>query len=114
MLRQYRAEGRRFDVVILDPPKFAHSQAQVERAARGYKDINLLGMQLLRPGGVLATFSCSGLVSADLFQKIVFGAAVDARRDAQIVERLGQSPDHPVLLTFPEGEYLKGLICRVW
>jgi 23S rRNA (cytosine1962-C5)-methyltransferase len=114
VLRQYRAEARRFDVVVLDPPKFAHSQAQVERAARGYKDINLLGMQLLRPGGVLATFSCSGLVSADLFQKIIFGAAVDARRDAQIVERLGQSPDHPVLLTFPEGEYLKGLICRVW
>jgi 23S rRNA (cytosine1962-C5)-methyltransferase len=114
VLRQYRAEGRRFDVVILDPPKFAHSQAQVERAARGYKDINLLAMQLLRPGGVLATFSCSGLVSTDLFQKIVFGASVDARRDAQIIERLGQSPDHPVLLTFPESEYLKGLICRVW
>ncbi len=114
VLRQYRAEGRRFDVIILDPPKFAHSQAQVERAARGYKDINLLGMQLLRPGGLLATFSCSGLVSIDLFQKIVFGAAVDARRDAQIIERLGQSPDHPVLLTFPESEYLKGLICRVW
>jgi 23S rRNA (cytosine1962-C5)-methyltransferase len=114
VLRQYRAEGRRFDLVVLDPPKFAHSQAQVERAARGYKDINLLGMQLLRPGGVLATFSCSGLVSADLFQKIVFGAAVDARRDAQIVERLSQSPDHPVLLTFPESDYLKGLICRVW
>jgi 23S rRNA (cytosine1962-C5)-methyltransferase len=114
VLRQYRAEGRRFDVVVLDPPKFAHSQGQVERAARGYKDINLLGMQLLRPGGVLATFSCSGLVSADLFQKIVFGAAVDARRDAQILERLTQSPDHPVLLTFPESEYLKGLICRVW
>lgn len=114
VLRQYRAEERRFDVVILDPPKFAHSQGQVERAARGYKDINLLGMQLLRPGGILATFSCSGLVSSDLFQKIVFGAAVDARRDAQIVERLSQSPDHPVLLTFPESEYLKGLICRVW
>ncbi len=114
MLRQYRAEGRQFDMVVLDPPKFAHSQAQVERAARGYKDINLLGMQLLRPGGVLATFSCSGLVSADLFQKIVFGAAVDARRDAQIVERLTQAPDHPILLTFPESDYLKGLICRVW
>lgn len=114
VLRQYRAEERRFDVVVLDPPKFAHSQGQVERAARGYKDINLLGMQLLRPGGILATFSCSGLVSSDLFQKIVFGAAVDARRDAQILERLSQSPDHPVLLTFPEGDYLKGLICRVW
>jgi 23S rRNA (cytosine1962-C5)-methyltransferase len=114
ILRQYRAEGRSFDAIILDPPKFAHSQPQVERAARGYKDINLLAMQLLRPGGTLATFSCSGLVSADLFQKIVFGAAVDARRTVQIVERLAQGPDHPVLLTFPESEYLKGLLCRVW
>ena len=113
LLRQYRYEGRQFDVVILDPPKFAHAQNQVERAARGYKDINLIAMQILRPGGVLATFSCSGLVSADLFQKIVFGAALDAGRDVQVVERLTQSPDHPVLLTFPEGEYLKGLICRV-
>jgi len=113
LLRQYRHEGRQFDVVILDPPKFAHGQGQLERATRGYKDINLIAMQILRPGGVLATFSCSGLVSADLFQKIVFGAALDARRDVQIVERLAQSPDHPVLLTFPEGEYLKGLICRV-
>ncbi len=114
ILRQFRAAGRRFDVIILDPPKFAHSQAQVERAARGYKDINLLALQLLRPGGLLATFSCSGLVSADLFQKIVFGAALDARRDAQIVERFTQAPDHPVLLSFPESEYLKGLLCRVW
>jgi 23S rRNA (cytosine1962-C5)-methyltransferase len=113
ILRQYRHEGRTFDVIILDPPKFAHSQAQVERATRGYKDINLIAMQILRPGGMLATFSCSGLVSADLFQKVIFGAAVDARRDVQIVERLTQSPDHPVLLSFPEGEYLKGLICRV-
>jgi 23S rRNA (cytosine1962-C5)-methyltransferase len=113
LLRQYRYEGRQFDVVILDPPKFAHAQGQLERATRGYKDINLIAMQLLRPGGVLATFSCSGLVSADLFQKVVFGAALDAQRDVQIVERLTQAPDHPTLLTFPEGEYLKGLICRV-
>lgn len=114
LLRQYRHEGRQFDLVILDPPKFAHAHGQLERAARGYKDINLIAMQILRPGGTLATFSCSGLVSADLFQKIVFGAAIDARRDAQVIERLTQAPDHPVLLTFPEGEYLKGLICRVW
>jgi 23S rRNA (cytosine1962-C5)-methyltransferase len=114
ILRQYRTEGRTFDVVILDPPKFAHSQGQIERATRGYKDINLIAMQILRPGGVLATFSCSGLISADLFQKVAFGAALDAQRDVQIIERLGQSPDHPVLLSFPEGEYLKGLICRVW
>ena len=113
-LRRLRAEERRFDVVILDPPKFVQARAQLERGCRGYKDINLLAMQLLRPGGVLATFSCSGLVSADLFQKVVFGAAVDARRDVQIVERLGQGADHPVLLTFPESEYLKGLVCRVW
>jgi 23S rRNA (cytosine1962-C5)-methyltransferase len=114
VLRAYRQEERRFDLIVLDPPKFAHSQAQVDRAARGYKDLNLLACQLLRPGGTLATFSCSGLVSSDLFQKIVFGAALDARRDAQIVERLGHAPDHPVLLSFPEGEYLKGLVCRVW
>jgi 23S rRNA (cytosine1962-C5)-methyltransferase len=113
-LRQYRYEGRQFDVVILDPPKFAHAQGQLERATRGYKDINLIAMQILRPGGVLGTFSCSGLVSADLFQKVVFGAALDAGRDVQVIERLTQAPDHPVLLTFPEGEYLKGLICRVW
>jgi 23S rRNA (cytosine1962-C5)-methyltransferase len=114
VLRDWRAAGERFDVVILDPPKFAHSQQQVDRAARAYKDINLLGMHLLRPGGVLATFSCSGLVSADLFQKILFGASVDAGRDVQVIERLSQGPDHPVLLSFPEGEYLKGLVCRVW
>ncbi len=113
-LRRFRTEGRIFDVVVLDPPKFAHSQAEVSRAARGYKDINLLAMQLLSPGGILATFSCSGLVSADLFQKIVFGAAVDAGRDVQVLERLAQGPDHPILLTFPQSEYLKGLICRAW
>jgi 23S rRNA (cytosine1962-C5)-methyltransferase len=114
LLRQYRYEERRFDLIILDPPKFAHAQGQIERATRGYKDINLIAMQLLRPGGILATFSCSGLVSTDLFQKVVFGAALDARRDVQVIERLTQAPDHPLLLTFPEGEYLKGLICRVW
>ncbi|MBA3947486.1 MAG: class I SAM-dependent rRNA methyltransferase, partial [Herpetosiphonaceae bacterium] len=113
-LRRMRAEERRFDVIILDPPKFAANAAQVERACRGYKDINLLAMGLLRPGGILATFSCSGLVSADLFQKVVFGASVDAARDVQILEQLSQAPDHPVLLSFPESSYLKGLLCRVW
>jgi 23S rRNA (cytosine1962-C5)-methyltransferase len=83
-------------------------------ASRGYKDVNLLALQLLRPGGLLATFSCSGLVSADLFQKIVFGASVDAGRDVQILEGWQQAPDHPVLLSFPESAYLKGLLCRVW
>jgi 23S rRNA (cytosine1962-C5)-methyltransferase len=83
-------------------------------ATRGYKDINLLALQLLRSGGILVTFSCSGRVSADLFQKVVFGASVDAGRHAQILEWLAQAPDHPVLLTFPESAYLKGLLCRVW
>jgi 23S rRNA (cytosine1962-C5)-methyltransferase len=114
VLRRYRDEQRTFDLAILDPPKFATSQAQVMDASRGYKDVNLLALQLLRPGGLLITFSCSGLVSADLFQKIVFGASVDAGRDVQIVERLAQGADHPVLLTFPESAYLKGFVCRVW
>jgi len=113
VLRGYRTQERRFDVVVLDPPKFAHSGREVKRAARAYKDVNLLAFQLLRPGGALFTFSCSGAVSADLFQKIVFGAALDAGRDAQIVGHLAQGADHPVALTFPEGAYLKGLICRV-
>ena len=112
--RALKKAGARFDLIILDPPKFAHSARQVENAARGYKDINLLAFQLLRQGGVLATFSCSGAISSDLFQKIVFAAAVDARCDAQIVRWLAQASDHPVALTFPEGAYLKGLLCRVW
>ena len=112
VLRGYRTQGRRFDVVVLDPPKFAHTSREVRRASRAYKDVNLLALQLLRPGGVLFTFSCSGAISADLFQKIVFGAAVDAERDAQIVGYLAQGADHPVALTFPEGAYLKGLIVR--
>lgn len=114
VLRYYREEGEQFDVIILDPPKFAHTQGGVERATRGYKDLNWLALRLLRPGGLLMTFSCSGLVSADLFQKVVFGAAVDAGREAQILQHLGQAPDHPILLTFPESAYLKGLLCRVW
>jgi 23S rRNA (cytosine1962-C5)-methyltransferase len=113
LLREYRDAEREFDLIILDPPKFAHSARQVEKASRGYKDINLLAFQLLRPGGLLVTFSCSGQVSPDLFQKIVFGASVDARVQAQIIGWLAQPEDHPVLLSFPEGRYLKGLICRV-
>ncbi len=110
VLRHYRDNGRQFDLIILDPPKFAHSQRDVERAARGYKDLNWLALRLLRPGGLLATFSCSGLVSTDLFQKILFGAALDAQRPAQILYHLSQAPDHPILLTFPESAYLKGLV----
>ena len=112
-LRAFRDQGRQFDLIILDPPKFAHSQRQIEHAARGYKDINLLALQLLRPGGQLMTFSCSGLIGPDLFQKIIFGASLDAGRPAQIVRWLGQAEDHPVLLSFPEGRYLKGLVCVV-
>jgi 23S rRNA (cytosine1962-C5)-methyltransferase len=114
VLRQYRAEGRSFDLIVLDPPKFAYSQSQVQAACRGYKDINLLAMQMLRPGDILFTFSCSGLISPELFQKVVFGASVDAGRDVQIIEKLSQGFDHPILLSFPESEYLKGFICRVW
>jgi 23S rRNA (cytosine1962-C5)-methyltransferase len=112
-LRALREGGRAFDLVVLDPPKFVHSADQVAAGSRGYKDINLLGTALVRPGGVLATFSCSGHVDAALFQKIIAGAVLDAGRDAQIIERLSQPPDHPVATEFPEAEYLKGLILRV-
>jgi 23S rRNA (cytosine1962-C5)-methyltransferase len=113
VLRELHSQKRTFNIVILDPPKFAFTQKDVKSAARGYKDINMQAMRLLNPGGLLFTFSCSGAISADLFQKIVFGAALDVKRDAQIVGRMTQSSDHPVALTFPEGEYLKGLVCRV-
>ena len=112
LLRKFRDEGRSFDLIVLDPPKFAPTAAQAEKAARGYKDINLLGFKLLRPGGLLVTFSCSGGVEAALFQKIVAAAALDAGVEAQIVEHLAQGPDHPVAINFPEGAYLKGLVCR--
>lgn len=112
-LRTLRDQGRKFDLIILDPPKFAPTAAFAEKAARGYKDINLLGFKLLRPGGLLFTYSCSGGISEDLFQKIIAGAALDAGVDAQIVHHLHASADHPVLLSFPEGAYLKGLVLRV-
>jgi len=113
VLREYRDTGRTFDLIILDPPKFAYSQHQVEAACRGYKDINLLAMRIIAPGGILFTFSCSSLVSPDLFQKVIFGASIDAGRDVQIVVKLSQASDHPILLAFPESEYLKGFVCRV-
>lgn len=112
VLRTLRDQSKRFDLIILDPPKFAPTAKFSERAARGYKDINLLAFKLLRPGGLLATFSCSGGISAELFQKIVAGAALDAGVNAQIVEQFAAAPDHPVVLNFPEGAYLKGLLCR--
>jgi 23S rRNA (cytosine1962-C5)-methyltransferase len=109
-LRTYRDSRRSFDVIILDPPKFAATAAHAERAARGYKDINLLALKLLREGGLLATFSCSGGIDAGLFQQIVASAAQDAGVDVQIVDRLHQAPDHPVNSSYPEGAYLKGLV----
>ena len=111
-LRVFRKEGRKFDLIVLDPPKFAPSAAHADRAARAYKDINLLGFRLLNPGGYLLTYSCSGGIGLELFQKIVAGAAVDAGRDARILQRLSAGPDHPVALHFPEGEYLKGLLVQ--
>ena len=109
-LRQLRDRASAFDLVVLDPPKFAPTAAQAHNAARAYKDINLLALKLLRPAGLLATFSCSGGVPAQLFQSIVAGAAVDAGAEARIIERFSAAADHPVALEFPEGEYLKGLL----
>lgn len=112
LLRKFRDQARSFDLIVLDPPKFAPTISQAEKASRAYKDINLLAIKLLKPGGILVTFSCSGGISRDLFQKIVAGAALDASVDLRIIDQLSQSPDHPVLTSFPEGFYLKGLICQ--
>ncbi|MBV8032820.1 MAG: class I SAM-dependent methyltransferase [Betaproteobacteria bacterium] len=109
-LRTLRDKNRKFDLIVLDPPKFAPTASQAKNAARAYKDINLLAFKLLAPGGLLATFSCSGGVPAELFQSIVAGAALDAGVQAKVIERLGAAPDHPIALEFPEGEYLKGLL----
>ena len=109
-LRQFIKDGVTFDAIVLDPPKFAPTAAHAERAARAYKDINRLALNILEPGGVLFTYSCSGGISADLFHKIVAGAGLDAGVDAFITERMGGAPDHPMTVTFPEGEYLKGLV----
>lgn len=112
-LRDNDTDNPQYDLVILDPPKFAHNKRQVDRASRGYKDINLNGLRRVKAGGYLMTFSCSGAVSRELFQKIVFGALADSGRQAQIIQQLGASHDHPIALTFPEGAYLKGLLLRV-
>ncbi len=111
-LRKLRDRGAQFDLIVLDPPKFAPTAAHAGRAARAYKDVNLWALKLLRPGGLLATFSCSGGIDAELFRKIVAGAAQDAGADASVIGRFGASADHPVALAFPEGEYLKGLLIR--
>ncbi|MDR6859339.1 class I SAM-dependent methyltransferase [Variovorax guangxiensis] len=109
-LRRFLDEGRSFDAIVLDPPKFAPTVAHAERAARAYKDLNRLALKLLEPGGVLLTFSCSGGIGPDLFHKIVASAGIDAGVDGYISERLGAAPDHPMTIEFPEGEYLKGLV----
>ena len=113
VLRKFRDERKSFDVIVLDPPKFAESASQVQKASKGYKDINLLAIKLLNPGGILFTFSCSGHITPDLFQKIVAGAAIDSGREVKMIKQLSQSPDHPVSLNFPEGHYLKGMICYI-
>ncbi|MDQ7030012.1 MAG: class I SAM-dependent methyltransferase [Ardenticatenia bacterium] len=112
-LRRLRDRGEHFDFIVLDPPKFARHAGQVDSAARGYKDINWLAFRLLAPGGLLMTFSCSGAISSDLFWKIVFGAALDAGVRVRVMRWLHQAPDHTISLHFPEGVYLKGLLCRV-
>jgi 23S rRNA (cytosine1962-C5)-methyltransferase len=111
-LRRFRDEARSFDLIILDPPRFVNNPAQLEKGMRAYKDINLLALKLLRPGGVLATFSCSGWVTGEQLNLALSWAATDARRDVQVLETLAQPPDHPVLVSFPEGAYLHGLIAR--
>lgn len=113
VLRNYHNQQQQFDMVILDPPKFVDSKASLKRACRGYKDINMFGIHAVKPGGILLTFSCSGLMEQSLFQKIVADAALDAGRRVQILEHLSQAPDHPVGLNYPEGYYLKGLVCVV-
>lgn len=112
-LRKLRDTNKQFDVIILDPPKFAESVSQIEKASRGYKDINLLALKLLKKNGVLFTFSCSGHIVPELFNKIIADAATDAGREVHILKYLTQSPDHAMLTSFPEGLYLKGLVCKV-
>ncbi|MDN6089719.1 MAG: 23S rRNA (cytosine(1962)-C(5))-methyltransferase RlmI [Enterobacterales bacterium] len=113
LLRKYRDEGRKFDLIIMDPPKFVENKSQLAGACRGYKDINMLAMNLLNSGGILLSFSCSGLMPIELFQKILADAAIDAGRDVQFIEQYRQAADHPVIASYPEGLYLKGFACRV-
>jgi 23S rRNA (cytosine1962-C5)-methyltransferase len=113
VLRTLQSEHKTFDHIVLDPPKFVDAKSNINSGCRGYKDINLQAFKLLKSGGVLSTFSCSGLVSAELFQKVVADAALDAGKDIQIIKHLEQSADHPVATNYPEGFYLKGLVCRV-
>ncbi|AWB67809.1 23S rRNA (cytosine(1962)-C(5))-methyltransferase RlmI [Saccharobesus litoralis] len=113
LLRKYKEQGKRFDTIVMDPPKFVENKNQLKGACRGYKDINMLAFQLLNPGGTLLTFSCSGLMEESLFQKIIADAALDAGREGKIIEKLSQAKDHPIGLAYPEGFYLKGLVVSV-
>ncbi len=112
-LRVFKEEGKKFDIVVLDPPKYAPSRSALDRAARAYKDLNRLGMLLLEKGGILATYSCSGAVDMETFKQIIAWAALDAGKEVQIIKQFHQPEDHPVRVSFPEGEYLKGLLLRV-
>ena len=112
-LRVFKEEGKKFDIIVLDPPKYAPSRSALDRAARAYKDLNRLGMLLLEKGGLLATYSCSGAVDMETFKQIIAWAALDAGREVQILKQFNQPEDHPVRVSFPEGEYLKGLLLRV-
>lgn len=114
LIRKYREEGKTFDVIIMDPPKFAESKAQLRGACRGYKDINMIAMQLLNPGGLLLSFSCSGLMEPTLFQKILADAALDANREMVFIEKLSQAQDHIISSVYPEGYYLKGFVSQVF
>jgi 23S rRNA (cytosine1962-C5)-methyltransferase len=113
-LRKFRDEGEKFDIIVLDPPKYAPSRSALDRASRAYKDLNRLGMQLLNSGGLLATFSCSGAMDMETFKQVLAWAALDAGKQVQFIYQFHQPEDHPVRASFPEGEYLKGLLCRVW
>jgi 23S rRNA (cytosine1962-C5)-methyltransferase len=113
-LRKFREEGEKFDIIVLDPPKYAPSRSALDRASRAYKDLNRLGMQLLNSGGLLATYSCSGAMDMETFKQVLAWAALDAGKQVQFIYQFHQPEDHPVRASFPEGEYLKGLLCRVW
>lgn len=113
-LRNEKAKNNKYDVIVLDPPKFAESRGQLDKACRGYKDINMLAASIINPGGYLMTYSCSGHMTPDLFQKVVADAILDANREGQIVEYLQQASDHPISTAYPEGLYLKGLVVRIY